>query len=446
MSKNATEAKRIYLFCLFYIEAEYYFTTTMDPMTMKEYTIVDCEAEEIEDLAAELAKTDDVYSYHCKLLELQTALDAYRRKVEALNIKNVMEYTLWNANTSVLGRASTSTTAAQDKLRARLRELTDAATTDDGAFLRQYIDLYRQCLHLGKEVHDAMSDLYFGISDRLSEPQQRRNFRDWLTQKTASDRLHADARRDLLRAIRKARSCDDLQPGRDDWQLILDETRRLVQAALDGQPYEAPTYLTPDDLRTLIARHAALYRCIDDTLIDADGVFDVDVAIDVHSLMAYWDNTNYDKLQPLLAYRLVIGEGIRGAKPRRAATAGKAVAAATPEAQVYDPVSRCFVDTSDAVRQYVQRVVDTHYGGQPATLALIEWALCQAQVIRVEGEHRLFIEALVAWGILADPGAAEVTRMCSTMSTKTARLRQKISEADRRRIEGIAPLGPPNNG
>lgn len=406
----------------------------MDLDEMKDYHVVDGRTEGIRIMSNELCKIEDVCLYYHLLRDLRMTLDAYS-ELESLTINDASAYMKWRFCQHIVYQAAMNIISDRVRIQKRLKELSDYAALDDTFFV-QYNSLWDVCDSLSKEVERKLWQIYNTLGRLLDSPRLNLIFRKWIDENQLDSKTYASVRSELIRAYCKARSCDGQAMTRDAWQSILDETRHLVEAQLGGRTYEPEVYLTPEDLRSLIGRHAALYRCIDDTMIDTDGVFDVSVAIDMHNLLDHWNNENYGKLRPLLACRQVIGDGLRGAKPRREA-ARKAHAAAAVEAQPVSSLTRCFFDTSDAMRERVRRIVGQHYTGQPAALSLIEWALYGAQVIRVESEHRLFIEALVEWGVIGDPGPAKIERMCSTMSTKTSRLRQKISSSDQKRIEEI---------
>lgn len=404
---------------------------------MKEYAIVEPYAEEIEAEMSVLESALDLYDYYRTQNNLLQVIEHFLPYVEQFVVNDGMRFLLHYSTRRKIRGASLAAYRQDMKLMNRITELSNDALSGR-PFTRQYISCLQACASQNQKIKEQLNQIEKHLNQLLSRKGEGRGkLCEEVSRAVSSERFYAAVRSELIRAYCKARGCDGQAMTREAWQSILDETRHLVEAQLGGRKYEPEVYLTPDDLRSLIGRHAALYRCIDDTMIDADGVFDVDTAIDMHNLLDHWTNENYGKLRPLLACRQVIGDGLRGQKPRREATARKAATTAATEAQTVSSVARCFVDTSDDMRERVRRIVDQHYTGQPAALSLIEWALYGAQVIRVESEHRLFIEALVEWGIIDDPGTEQVSRMCSTMSTKTSRLRQKISSSEQKRIEEI---------
>lgn len=63
-------------------------------------------------------------------------------------------------------------------------------------------------------------------------------------------------------------------------------------------------------------------------------------------------------------------------------------------------VSKCFIFTSDFVKEKVEALVMKYYKGSHADLALIEIALFDHGQLRKRNSHKAFAKSLAAWGIM----------------------------------------------
>ena len=65
-----------------------------------------------------------------------------------------------------------------------------------------------------------------------------------------------------------------------------------------------------------------------------------------------------------------------------------------------DVVKKCFIFTSDFVKEKVEAIVKKYYIGSHADLALIEIALFDHGQLRKRNSHKAFVRSLAAWGII----------------------------------------------
>ena len=65
-----------------------------------------------------------------------------------------------------------------------------------------------------------------------------------------------------------------------------------------------------------------------------------------------------------------------------------------------DVVNKCFIFTSDFVKEKVDALVKKYYIGSHADLALIEITLFDHGQLRKRNSHKAFVRSLAAWGIM----------------------------------------------
>ena len=63
-------------------------------------------------------------------------------------------------------------------------------------------------------------------------------------------------------------------------------------------------------------------------------------------------------------------------------------------------VKKSFKFTSQFAREKVKKIIDSYYQNSHPNLALIEIALYDHDLLRNRNDHKPFLEALVAWGLL----------------------------------------------
>ena len=63
-------------------------------------------------------------------------------------------------------------------------------------------------------------------------------------------------------------------------------------------------------------------------------------------------------------------------------------------------VSKCFKFTSEFTREKVKKIMEDYYHNSNPELALIEIALYDHDLLKNRNDHKPFVEALVAWGLL----------------------------------------------
>lgn len=79
-------------------------------------------------------------------------------------------------------------------------------------------------------------------------------------------------------------------------------------------------------------------------------------------------------------------------------------------------VEKCFKKADEYVREKVEAVVKSFYNGCDANLAMIEVTLYDHGQLIKPNAHKLFLQALMDWGIL--PKDLEVNKMKNNMSAK----------------------------
>lgn len=63
-------------------------------------------------------------------------------------------------------------------------------------------------------------------------------------------------------------------------------------------------------------------------------------------------------------------------------------------------VKKCFKFTSEFIKEKVKKIIEDYYKNSNPNLALIEIALYDHDLLRNRNDHKPFVEALVAWGLL----------------------------------------------
>ena len=87
-----------------------------------------------------------------------------------------------------------------------------------------------------------------------------------------------------------------------------------------------------------------------------------------------------------------------------------------------DVVKKCFIFTSDFVKEKVEAIVKKYYIGSHADLALIEIALFDHGQLRKRNSHKAFVRSLAAWGILNLETDEEMKPVIDCIRDKFSRL------------------------
>ena len=87
-----------------------------------------------------------------------------------------------------------------------------------------------------------------------------------------------------------------------------------------------------------------------------------------------------------------------------------------------DVVNKCFIFTSDFVKEKVEAIVKKYYTGSHADLALIEITLFDHGQLRKRNSHKAFVRSLAVWGILNVKTGEEMKPVIDCIRDKFSRL------------------------
>lgn len=85
-------------------------------------------------------------------------------------------------------------------------------------------------------------------------------------------------------------------------------------------------------------------------------------------------------------------------------------------------VSKCFIFTSDFVKEKTEAVVKKYYKGSYADLALIEITLFDHGQLKKRNAHTAFVKSLMAWGILNAASGQALKQITDGIRDKHSRL------------------------
>lgn len=85
-------------------------------------------------------------------------------------------------------------------------------------------------------------------------------------------------------------------------------------------------------------------------------------------------------------------------------------------------VSKCFIFTSDFVKEKTEAVVKKYYKGSYADLALIEITLFDHGQLKKRNAHTAFVKSLMAWGILNKASGKALKQITDGIRDKHSRL------------------------
>lgn len=85
-------------------------------------------------------------------------------------------------------------------------------------------------------------------------------------------------------------------------------------------------------------------------------------------------------------------------------------------------VKKCFKFTSEFTKGKVEAVMNDHYHGSHAELALVEVALYDHGQLKRRNAHTAFIRALVAWGLIKIANEDELEQIRKGMTDKFRRI------------------------
>lgn len=96
-------------------------------------------------------------------------------------------------------------------------------------------------------------------------------------------------------------------------------------------------------------------------------------------------------------------------------------------------VSKCFIFTSDFVKEKTEAVVKKYYKGSYADLALIEIVLFDHGQLKKRNTHTAFVKSLMAWGILNAVSGNALKQITDGIRDKHSRLpKEGYKEWDQR--------------
>lgn len=78
----------------------------------------------------------------------------------------------------------------------------------------------------------------------------------------------------------------------------------------------------------------------------------------------------------------------------------------------------CFKFMNDFIKQMVETIVNTHYQGSAANLALIEITFFDHNLLKKRNGHTALINCLCDWGTIGPFSKAEIKRIMTAMSNK----------------------------
>jgi hypothetical protein len=87
-----------------------------------------------------------------------------------------------------------------------------------------------------------------------------------------------------------------------------------------------------------------------------------------------------------------------------------------------DVVSKCFIFTSDFVKEKVEALVMKYYKGSHADLALIEIALFDHGQLRKRNSHKAFARSLAVWGIMKIASDEDLKSIVDCIKDKYSRI------------------------